>query len=45
MFIHRVYPSGLAFRVPTIDVSVVDLVVRLAKPTAYAAIKTALKEA
>ncbi|KAI6126286.1 hypothetical protein EDD16DRAFT_1553469 [Pisolithus croceorrhizus] len=37
--------TGLAFRVPTLDVSVVDLVVRLAKPTSYANIKAALKAA
>ncbi|KAF8547312.1 glyceraldehyde 3-phosphate dehydrogenase [Imleria badia] len=37
--------TGLSFRVPTLDVSVVDLVVRLAKPTTYEQIKTALKEA
>ena len=37
--------SGLAFRVPTLDVSVVDLVVRLAKPTTYEEIKAVLKEA
>jgi glyceraldehyde 3-phosphate dehydrogenase len=37
--------TGLAFRVPTLDVSVVDLVVRLAKPTSYEEIKTAFKEA
>jgi len=37
--------TGLAFRVPTLDVSVVDLVVRLAKPTTYDNIKKALREA
>ena len=37
--------SGLAFRVPTIDVSVVDLVVRLEKPASYDEIKEAIKEA
>jgi glyceraldehyde 3-phosphate dehydrogenase len=37
--------SGLAFRVPTIDVSVVDLVVRLEKSATYDEIKAALKEA
>ncbi|KAI6117500.1 glyceraldehyde 3-phosphate dehydrogenase [Pisolithus croceorrhizus] len=37
--------TGLSFRVPTLDVSVVDLVVRLAKPTSYANIKAALKAA
>lgn len=37
--------SGLSFRVPTLDVSVVDLVVRLEKPTTYEEIKAALKEA
>jgi glyceraldehyde 3-phosphate dehydrogenase len=37
--------TGLAFRVPTLDVSVVDLVVRLAKPTSYEEIKAVMKEA
>ena len=37
--------TGLAFRVPTIDVSVVDLVVRLEKPASYDEIKEAIKEA
>ncbi|KAG9311986.1 glyceraldehyde-3-phosphate dehydrogenase [Chiua virens] len=37
--------TGLAFRVPTLDVSVVDLVVRLEKPTSYEQIKAAMKEA
>jgi glyceraldehyde 3-phosphate dehydrogenase len=37
--------SGLAFRVPTLDVSVVDLVVRLEKPASYDDIKAAVKEA
>lgn len=37
--------SGLAFRVPTLDVSVVDLVVRLKNPTTYDAIKAAMKSA
>ncbi|KAH7910554.1 glyceraldehyde-3-phosphate dehydrogenase [Hygrophoropsis aurantiaca] len=37
--------TGLAFRVPTLDVSVVDLVVRLEKPATYDDIKTAMKEA
>lgn len=35
----------MAFRVPTADVSVVDLTVRLAKETSYDAIKKAMKEA
>lgn len=35
----------MAFRVPTIDVSVVDLVVRLEKGTTYADITKTLKEA
>nr|Q01982.1 RecName: Full=Glyceraldehyde-3-phosphate dehydrogenase; Short=GAPDH [Phanerodontia chrysosporium]AAA33732.1 glyceraldehyde-3-phosphate dehydrogenase [Phanerodontia chrysosporium] len=37
--------NGLAFRVPTVDVSVVDLVVRLEKPASYDEIKQAIKEA
>jgi glyceraldehyde 3-phosphate dehydrogenase len=37
--------TGLAFRVPTLDVSVVDLVVRLEKSATYDEIKAALKEA
>lgn len=37
--------SGLAFRVPTQDVSVVDLVVRLEKSATYDEIKAVLKEA
>ena len=37
--------SGLAFRVPTIDVSVVDLVVRLEKAATYDEIKAAVKAA
>ena len=37
--------TGMAFRVPTTDVSVVDLTVRLEKPASYAAIKEAIKEA
>ena len=37
--------SGLAFRVPTIDVSVVDLVVRLEKEATYDQIKAAVKAA
>jgi len=37
--------TGLAFRVPTADVSVVDLVVRLEKGASYDEIKHALKEA
>lgn len=35
----------MAFRVPTIDVSCVDLVVRLEKPASYDEIKAAVKEA
>ncbi|XP_044331132.1 glyceraldehyde-3-phosphate dehydrogenase 2, cytosolic-like [Triticum aestivum] len=35
--------TGMAFRVPTVDVSVVDLTVRLAKPATYDQIKTAIK--
>jgi glyceraldehyde 3-phosphate dehydrogenase len=37
--------SGLAFRVPTLDVSVVDLVCRLEKEASYDEIKEAVKEA
>jgi hypothetical protein len=37
--------SGLAFRVPTLDVSVVDLVCRLEKEASYEDIKAAVKEA
>ncbi|KAH9852888.1 glyceraldehyde-3-phosphate dehydrogenase [Lenzites betulinus] len=37
--------TGLAFRVPTIDVSVVDLVVRLEKSATYDEIKKAVQEA
>ncbi|MCD7973728.1 MAG: type I glyceraldehyde-3-phosphate dehydrogenase [Candidatus Azobacteroides sp.] len=37
--------TGMAFRVPTLDVSVVDLTVRLAKETSYDEICKALKEA
>lgn len=35
--------TGTAFRVPTPDVSVVDLTCRLAQPTPYSAIKDAIK--
>jgi len=37
--------TGLAFRVPTSDVSVVDLVVRLERSATYDEIKKAMKEA
>ena len=37
--------TAMSFRVPIVDVSVVDLVVRLEKPTSYAEIKDAVKEA
>jgi len=37
--------TGLSFRVPTIDVSVVDLVVRLEKEASYDDIKEAIKSA
>ncbi|KAL2552535.1 Glyceraldehyde-3-phosphate dehydrogenase GAPC2 [Forsythia ovata] len=36
--------TGMAFRVPTVDVSVVDLTVRLEKPASYDEIKAAVKE-
>ena len=37
--------TGMAFRVPTADVSVVDLTCRLAKPAGYDEIKAAMKAA
>jgi glyceraldehyde 3-phosphate dehydrogenase len=37
--------TGMSFRVPTPDVSVVDLTCRLEKPASYAAIKAAMKAA
>ncbi|CAN0523411.1 unnamed protein product [Scytosiphon promiscuus] len=37
--------TGMAFRVPTADVSVVDLTVRLEKETSYEEIKKAFKKA
>ncbi|HYI92819.1 MAG TPA: type I glyceraldehyde-3-phosphate dehydrogenase [Bryobacteraceae bacterium] len=37
--------TGMAFRVPTADVSVVDLTCRLAKPARYDEIKAAIKSA
>ncbi len=37
--------TGMSMRVPTADVSVVDLTCRLAKPTTYEEIKAAMKEA
>lgn len=37
--------TGMSFRVPVADVSVVDLTVRLSKPTSYDDIKKAMKEA
>lgn len=37
--------TGMAFRVPTADVSVVDLTVRLEKPASYETIKAAVKKA
>ena len=37
--------TGMAFRVPTPDVSVVDLTVNLARPTSYEAVKQAMKAA
>ena len=37
--------TGMAFRVPTVDVSVVDLTVNLEKPASYDEIKQAMKSA
>ncbi|GHT33437.1 glyceraldehyde-3-phosphate dehydrogenase [Endomicrobiia bacterium] len=37
--------TGMSFRVPTLDVSVVDLTVNLAKPASYGEIKAAMKSA
>lgn len=37
--------TGMSFRVPTVDVSVVDLTVRLKKPTTYDEIKAVMKKA
>jgi len=37
--------TGMAFRVPTVDVSVVDLTVRLEKPATYDQIKAVMKAA
>ena len=37
--------TGMSFRVPTLDVSVVDLTVELAKETTYDEIKAAVKAA
>ena len=37
--------TGMSFRVPTIDVSVVDLTCRLAKPATYEEIQAAVKKA
>lgn len=37
--------TGMSFRVPTIDVSVVDLTVKLIKPASYEEIKAAVKKA
>ena len=37
--------TGMAFRVPTVDVSVVDLTVRTEKKTTYDEIKEAIKQA
>ncbi|MBQ3048149.1 MAG: type I glyceraldehyde-3-phosphate dehydrogenase, partial [Clostridia bacterium] len=36
--------TGMSFRVPTLDVSVVDLTCRLSKPTTYDQIKAAVKK-
>ena len=37
--------TGMAFRIPTVDVSVVDLTCRLEKPASWADVKQALKDA
>ncbi len=39
------HPLGMAFRVPTLDVSVVDLTVNLNKPATYAEIMEVCKAA
>ena len=39
------FDSGMSFRVPTSDVSVVDLVARINKSATYDEIKAAMKEA
>lgn len=36
--------TGMAFRVPTLDVSCVDLTVRLKKPASYKEIKAVMKK-
>jgi len=36
--------TGMAFRVPTVDVSVVDLTVRIEKDATYEEVKAAIKE-
>ncbi|KAJ4774977.1 Glyceraldehyde-3-phosphate dehydrogenase [Rhynchospora pubera] len=36
--------TGMAFRVPTVDVCVVDFTIRLEEPTSYEDIKAAIKE-
>ena len=45
LYFYLLFSSGLAFRVPTQDVSVVDLVVRLEKGAKYEEIKDVMKNA
>ena len=42
---YYIFTSGLSFRVPTLDVSVVDLVVRTEKSATYQEIKDVIKKA
>lgn len=44
-YVLTLFTSGCSFRIPTLDVSVVDLVVRLEKSTTYDEIKKVMKAA
>ena len=44
-YLFTLFTSGLSFRVPTLDVSVVDLVVRTEKSASYEEIKEVVKKA